>query len=106
MISRFSLTAIAAAAVLAAGAANAAERLSVSASHSLDIARPSETISIPWARVAEALPKAMSQQIVIKDAKGRVLPYQVTNVAPLAKDPQMNGAAYGELLFQYDFKAG
>jgi hypothetical protein len=35
-----------------------------------------------------------------------VLPYQVTNVAPLAKDPQGVGAAYGELLFQHDFAPG
>ena len=86
--------------------AGAAERLSVTASHTLDIARPAETISIPWARVNDALPQARSQQLVIKDGAGRTLAYQVTNVAATAKDPKMIGAAYGELLFQYDFKAG
>jgi len=35
-----------------------------------------------------------------------VLPHQVTNVAPEAKDPQKNGVAYGELLFQHDFAPG
>jgi hypothetical protein len=35
-----------------------------------------------------------------------VLPYQVTNVAPQAKDPKGIGAAYGELLFQHDFAPG
>lgn len=84
----------------------AAERLTVTASHKLDIARPAETIAIPWSQVNEALPHALIQSIVVKDAAGRVLPYQVTNVAPQAKDPKMVGAAYGELLFQYDFKAG
>src|SRR5687768_1984911 len=103
MILRFSLTA-AAATLLVAGAANAAERLTVT--HSLDIARPAETIAIPWAKVNEALPQALNQQLVIKDAAGRVLPYQVTNVAPTAKDPKFIGAAYGELLFQHDFKPG
>jgi pectinesterase len=106
MTTRFALTALAAGAAMFATAAGAAERLTVSASHTLDIARPSETIAIPWAKVAEGLPKALNQQLVIKDAKGRVLPYQVTNLSPMAKDPSMSGVAYGELLFQYDFKAG
>jgi pectinesterase len=106
MTTRFALTALAAGAAMFATAAGAAERLTVSASHTLDIARPSETIAILWAKVAEGLPKALNQQLVIKDAKGRVLPYQVTNLSPMAKDPSMSGVAYGELLFQYDFKAG
>ncbi len=105
MTPRLSLTALAAGALFSV-AAGAAERLSVSASHTLDIARPSETIAIPWAKVAEALPKALNQQLIVKDAKGRVLPYQVTNLSPMAKDPGMSGVAYGELLFQYDFRAG
>jgi hypothetical protein len=106
MTSRLRLSAVALAALLAAGAAHAADRLTVTASHTLDIARPSETITIPWAKVNEALPQARNQQLVVKDAAGRVLPYQVTNVAPMAKDPTFSGVAYGELLFQYDFKPG
>ena len=35
-----------------------------------------------------------------------MLPYQVTNVAPHAKDPRGEGVAYGELIFQHDFAAG
>jgi pectinesterase len=103
MILRLSLFALAAGAACSAGAA---ERLNVTVSHGLDIARPAETIAIPWARVNEALPHAFSQQLVVKDAAGHVLPYQVTNVAPEAKDPQYVGAAYGELLFQHDFAPG
>ena len=105
MIPRLSLSLLAVLATLPAAAA-AAERLGVTASHTLDIARPSETIAVPWTRVNDALPNARSQQIVVKDAAGRVLPYQVTNTNATAKDPKMIGAAYGELLFQYDFKAG
>jgi len=86
--------------------AGAAERLTVTVANSLDIARPSETIVIPWTEVNEALPHALVQKLVVKDAAGAVLPYQVTNVAPQAKDPKNIGAAYGELLFQHDFKAG
>lgn len=86
--------------------ADAAERLRVTASHTLDMARPSETISIPWRSVSAALPHALAQQLVVKDEAGHRLPYQVTNIAPTAKDPDMSGAAYGELLFQYSFKPG
>jgi hypothetical protein len=86
--------------------AGAAERLTVTVTHTLGIARPAETISIPWSRVNGALPHARSQHIVVKDAAGHVLPYQVTNVAAEAKDPQNVGAAYGELLFQHDFAPG
>jgi hypothetical protein len=94
------------AALAAPAAANAAERLTVVASSDLDAARPSETISIPWPEVNRALPGALIQHIVVKDAAGHVLPHQVTNVAPLAKDPKNVGAAYGELLFQHSFGAG
>lgn len=93
----------------AAGAscfANAAEQLTVSVTNTRELARPAETIVIPWASVNQHLPGALLQQIVVKDAAGKVLPYQVTNVAPEAKDPRGGGAAYGELIFQHDFAAG
>ena len=86
--------------------AHAADRLAVTVTHDLAIARPAETIAIPWKSVNDALPHAGIQHIVVKDAAGRVLPHQVTNVAPEAKDPQKNGVAYGELLFQHDFAPG
>ncbi|MCC2973324.1 DUF4861 family protein [Massilia sp. IC2-476] len=86
--------------------AYAAERLAVTVQHDLSIARPSETITIPWSDVNAALPGALIQKIAVKDAKGNVLPYQVTNVAPLAKDPKGVGAAYGELIFQHSFAPG
>jgi pectinesterase len=94
----------AAAALLAAPAWGAT--LSVTASHDLDIARPSETITIPWADVNKALPNALIQRIAVKDAQGRVLAHQVTNVAPQAKDPDNVGIAYGELIFQHSFAPG
>lgn len=94
------------AALAFAGSAHAADRLSLTVSHDLAIARPSETISLRWSDVNAALPGALVQKIAIKDARGRVLPHQVTNVAPLAKDPQGVGIAYGELLFQHSFAAG
>jgi hypothetical protein len=85
---------------------SAAEKLTITVTHDLDIARPSETITIPWSEVNNALPGAYLQKIAVKDAAGNVLPYQVTNVAPQAKDPENKGVAYGELIFQHSFAAG
>ena len=76
------------AALAVAGAGFAADRLTVTVTHNLDQPRPSETITIPWTEV------------------NRVLPYQVTNVAPQAKDPKNVGIAYGDLIFQHNFAAG
>jgi hypothetical protein len=91
---------------LACALAHGAERLDVTVTHELDAARPAETIAIPWAAVASALPGALLQKLEVKDNAGHVLPYQVTNVAPLAHDPSGTGIAYGELLFQHDFVKG
>ncbi len=82
------------------------EKVTITVTHDLAIARPSETITIPWSEVNRVLPGALLQKIAVKDAAGRVLPYQVTNVAPQAKDPKVEGIAYGELIFQYNFAAG
>ena len=71
----------------------AADRLKVAVSNELAIARPSETIVIPWREVDRALPGALLQRIAVRDAAGKALAYQVTNVAPEAKDPQGRGAA-------------
>ncbi len=88
--------------ILAGGARGAI----VTVTHDLAAARPAETIAIPWAEIVQTLPGALLQHLEVKDAAGRVLPYQVTNVDPGAGDPSGVGAAYGELLFQHDFAAG
>jgi pectinesterase len=84
----------------------AADKMTITVSNALDTARPSETITIPWSDVNAALPHALLQKIAVKDAHGNSLPYQVTNIAPQAKDPKVIGAAYGELIFQHSFAAG
>jgi pectinesterase len=94
------------AAALPAITASAAERLTITLQHDLDIARPAETVTVPWSEVNKALPHALVQKIAVRDAAGRVVPHQVTNVAPQAKDPQNVGIAYGELIFQHSFKTG
>jgi hypothetical protein len=85
---------------------SAAGCLTVTVTHTLAIARPAETISVPWSRIAESLPGAQIYHLEVKDASGHVLPYQVTNIAPTLKDATGRGDAYGELLFQHDFAAG
>lgn len=87
-------------------AAAAADRLAITVTNDYAGARPAETIAVPWSEIARALPGAYLQHIAVIDAAGHSLPYQVTNIAPEAKDPHNLGAAYGELLFQHDFAAG
>lgn len=87
-------------------AVSAAPQITVTVTQSLAIARPAETISVPWARVAELLPGALIHHLEVRDAAGHALPFQVTNVNPTLKDATGAGAAYGELLFQHDFAAG
>jgi len=104
-MNRLSTMALAAVMLCATGA-HAADKLAITVQHDLAIARPSETISIAWKDVNAALPGALVQKIAVKDASGRVLAHQVTNIAPQAKDPKKEGVAYGELLFQHSFAAG
>ncbi len=92
--------------LLCAGLARGAEQAVITVTHDFALARPAETITVPWAGINRVLPGALLQHIAVKDAQGNLLPYQVTNVAPQAKDPKGEGAAYGELIFQHDFAAG
>ncbi len=81
-------------------AAFAADKFTVTVTNDLTIARPAETIAVPWTVVTEHIDKPLLQHLQVTDSAGHVLPYQVTNTKPL--DP--NGS-YGELLFQHDFAA-
>ncbi len=85
---------------------SAAERATVTVTQSLALARPSETILVPWSQLAAQLPGVQIYHLAVKDAAGHALPYQVSNVAPTAKDPSGRGGAYGDLIFQHDFAAG
>ena len=109
MKSHRSLLALVAAAAFAATPSSTLAKegaITVTVTHDLAIARPAETIAVSWAALAKALPGALLQHIAVHDAAGRSLPYQVTNVAPEAKDPRDLGIAYGDLIFQHDFAAG
>ena len=100
------LISLAAALVIAPVALHAADKLVITATNDLSIARPSETITVPWTEVNKALPHARVGHLLVKDAAGQSLAYQVTNLAAEAKDPKYEGVAYGVLLFQHDFTAG
>lgn len=92
--------------LLLAPLAVSASQFTVTVTHDLAIARPAETITVSWTAIAKALPGALLQHLAVKDAAGRSLPYQVTNIAPESKDPKGVGIAYGDLIFQHDFAAG
>src|SRR5262249_22720606 len=81
-------------------------KATITVTNDLTIARPFETITVPWSKINAVLPHAMIQHIVVKDATGNSLPFQVTNVAPESKDKDNIGVAYGDLIFQHDFAAG
>ena len=68
---------------LLAGLACSAAQLTITVTHGLDAARPAETITVPWADLARALPGVLLQHLAVKDAAGHSLPYQVTNLAPV-----------------------
>ena len=89
-----------------AAALFAADSLRVTVTHDLEIERPSETITVPFSEIAKAIPGALLQRLAVKNSRGESLPYQVTNIAPHAKDPENKGIAYGDFIFQHNFAAG
>jgi len=81
---------------IATACAAVAAPLSVTVSHDLDQPRPAETIAVPWADVTQAFPEVLALHLEVKDAAGRMLPYQVVRDA----------RGGDELIFQHDFAAG
>jgi len=80
----------------------AVDRLTITATNDLPIARPSETITVPWTEIATRLDGIVFNQVVVKDAHGNIVPSQVTAFRHIHKGPQV----YNDLLFQHDFAAG
>ena len=80
----------------------AAERISVTVTHSFPGARPAEDIVVPWKEVAARLPGIVFDQVIVRDAAGAVVPAQVVAGPHAHKGPQ----PYEELVFQHDFAAG
>jgi len=81
----------------AAGAADA----TILVTHELDAARPAEIVVVPFAQIAAIAPALRMYHVVVRDAKGRALPLQITNY-----QHDHRGAQYDDLVFTYDFAAG
>jgi pectinesterase len=96
VISRAAATAFVA--HLGAAAAVSAQSLSVRADNPLPIARPSETIGVPWASVKTQLPAAQPTSVRVLDASGNEV---VSQVVDNDGDGTMD-----ELIFQTDFSPG
>jgi len=88
-------------AALAAPAASAADKIVVTATHTLPSGRPGEVIIVSWAEVVRLMPGSRPEKLVVHDAAGASLPYQFTNFHPDNRD-----GAYDDVLFQHDFAAG
>ena len=65
------------------------------------LARPAETIVIPFTEVKKALPDLTFDQVIVRDAKGEIIPSQVTAMKHIHRGP----AEYDDLIFQRDFRA-
>jgi hypothetical protein len=83
-------------------AAFAVPSIKVSVTHTLDIARPGEVISVPISEIRKQIPGLLFEHIAVRDAAtGQLIPSQITNF-----NPEQRPAKYDDLLFQHDFKAG
>ncbi len=65
------------------------------------LARPAETIVIPFADSEKALPDLIFDQVIVRDDQGHRHPSQVTAMKHIHKGP----AEYDDLIFQRDFRA-
>jgi hypothetical protein len=66
------------------------------------LARPAETIVIPFSEVKQALPDVAFDQVIVRDAKGAAVTSQVTAMKHVHRGPP----EYDDLIFQHDFAAG
>jgi len=102
-----------------AAAPTAAGHLVVTVTNDLPIARPAETITIPFAQIRALLdpahanpaqywnstrnvPLVRFDNLLVKDAAGHVVPSQVTNLDTKGG----RNYEYNDLIFQHDFAAG
>ena len=86
---------------LAANRLLAADAMTITVDNAAGLARPAETIDVPWHEITSRLPDALPDHLVVKDAAGRPLPAQYTNF-----HPDDRKGVYDDFLFQHDFAAG
>lgn len=77
----------------------AADAFTVTVRNDLDVARPAETIVVPFGEVQRRLPNVLFDQVVVKDRAGRTVASQVIGFTHSHKGPQQ----YEQLVFQHDF---
>ncbi|MEO8018099.1 MAG: DUF4861 family protein [Pseudomonadota bacterium] len=85
---------------LAASGAYAAG-VTITVTHELDAARPTEVVAVPFAKISPLAPDLRMYHVVVRDHKGRALPMQITNY-----QHDHRGVQYDDLVFAYDFAAG
>ena len=85
---------------MAAVRASASEAITVTVANPSGIARPSETIDIPWREIVARIPGALPDHLAVRDAAGKQLPTQYTNF-----HPDDRKGVYDDFLFQHDFAA-
>jgi hypothetical protein len=73
----------------------------ISVTHDLDAARPGAVVLVAYDKVTAVAPDLRMFHVVVRDAKGRVLPSQIANY-----EHDHRGAQYDWLVFTYDFAAG
>ena len=79
----------------------AAEKIVVTVTNDLDIARPAEVVAVPFSEIQRLLPGMLFDHLAVKDASGAVIPVQGTNFQPEERHDY-----YRDLVFQHDFAAG
>ena len=98
---KLAIPALAALCLGAGASVAAAAEATVLVTHELDAARPAEIVVVPFAQIAAIAPTLRMYHVVVRDAKGRALPLQITNY-----QHDHRGAQYDDLVFMYDFAAG
>ncbi|OAM89826.1 DUF4861 domain-containing protein [Termitidicoccus mucosus] len=81
--------------------AGAQDKFTVTVTNDLATARPAETIVIPFKEVRARIPGVLLDCVAVRDAKGSIIPAQVTNFTPEAR-PVLGD----DLVWQHDFAPG
>jgi len=79
-----------------------ARQFSIVVHNDAGIARPAETIVVPFVEVKRRLPDLQFDQLLVRDARSNIIPSQVTAMRHIHQGPPV----YDDLLFQHDFALG
>ncbi|HUL55283.1 MAG TPA: DUF4861 family protein [Opitutaceae bacterium] len=81
--------------------AHATDKIVVTVTNDLDLARPAEVIAVPFSEIQRLLPDMLFDHLAVRDARGAIIPAQGTNF-----QPEEHHDYYRDLVFQHDFAAG